>query len=88
MIEWYIPAILVLGGITVGLFSVIVMAWVFWRIARRPGEMGLFQDPKGEAFTIRDGLDAVQGFPEEPTKEENAVLQRTKRFLKVLGDRA
>jgi peptidoglycan/LPS O-acetylase OafA/YrhL len=87
MIEWWIPAILVFGGIAVCLLSVITMAWVFWRIARKPGDTFL-RDPKGEAFTIRDGLDEVQGFPTEPTKEEQGVLQRTERFLKVLGDRA
>lgn len=83
---WWMALVLFSAGVGWGVIVMLVVSWVMWRTAGH--REGFLTDPKGEAFTIRDGLDAVQGFPEEPTKEENAVLQRTERFLKVLEDRA
>jgi len=90
MSEWWVPLVLFSAGMAWGLLAVVLASWITWRMVRnRPGESaeGFFRDPKGEAFTIGDGLDEVAGFPAdaEPSKEEQDVLQRTNRFLSVLS---
>jgi len=88
--EWQVALILFSAGMAWGLLAVVVASWLTWRIARsRTGDKseGFFRDPKGEAFTIQDGIDQVEGFPAdtEPTREEQDVLKRTERFLSVLS---
>jgi len=42
------------------------------------------RSPKGEVFSVSDGLDEDE-FPDEPDKEEEHILSRTNNFLRSLG---
>lgn len=59
--------------------------WLVFRSRATQGER-LFRQPRGEAFTIPD-LDQAQAFPGagEPTAEEKTMLEKTERFLNIMG---
>jgi hypothetical protein len=75
--------ILIAAGVLLGLICVMVGGWLVFRSKAAPGE-GLFIEPKGQAFSITDGLDNEE-FPEGSGKEEQNVLKKTAAFLKILG---
>lgn len=62
---------------------VVAGAWVAFRIRREPGTgQGFIKDPKGDVFTIPDDSELAD-FPgtEEPSKEEQHLLNRANQFL-------
>jgi|GEM_PF-2621005 len=85
---WLQCLVLISAGFFLGLISMIVGAWVMYR-GKATSEMGqgFIKNPKGEVFTVTDGLDEAGGFPgnEEPSEEEKNILKRTEQFLKKLG---
>jgi hypothetical protein len=76
--------ILIAAGVLLGLICVMVGGWLVFKSKAAPGE-GLFKEPKGQAFSITDGLDNEE-FPEGTA--EKSVLEKTKKFLDVLGGKA
>jgi len=72
-------------GVSCTIISVIVGGWlVFKSKSSVPNETFFGKAPKGEVFSITDGLDEAP-FPEEPSKDEKKILERTNKFLKSLG---
>lgn len=72
--------ILISVGVFLALICVIVGGWLVFKSKAAPGE-GLFKEPKGQVFSITDGLDN-DDFPEGA---EKSVLEKTKKFLDVFG---
>jgi len=74
--------------VIVGLLFGMGAAWLVFRSSRptAPGERFFGGVPKGEVFTIPD-LDQAQAFPGagEPTEDEKTMLEKTERFLNILG---
>lgn len=87
MPEYLKELIFLLVGFGLALVAFIAGAWIMYRgkTASGTGE-GFLKNPKGEVFTISDGLDEAT-FPgsEEPSKQEKDILKNTKKFLQVLG---
>jgi len=84
MPEWIMALVLISSGIGLGLFCFVVGAWIMFKAKSQPGTGESFlQSPKGEVFSISDGLD--DQFSDEPSGEEKSILKKTERFLKVLG---
>lgn len=87
MPEWVQALIMFSAGITMGLICFIAGSWITYRVRREPGSGGFLKDPKGEVFNIPDGIGALPPVDGEPGEDEKNVLERTNRFLKVLGDK-
>jgi hypothetical protein len=79
---WHV-LILISAGVVLALICVITGGWLVFKSKAAPGE-GLFKEPKGQVFSITDGLDNEE-FPEGSSKAEENVLKRTKNFLDVLA---
>ncbi|OGP67112.1 MAG: hypothetical protein A2031_08265 [Deltaproteobacteria bacterium RBG_19FT_COMBO_43_11] len=75
---WHV-LILISAGVVLALICVIVGGWLVFKSKAAPGE-GLFKEPKGQVFSITDGLDNEE-FPEG--NAEKSVLEKTKKFLDV-----
>ena len=75
--------ILIATGVFLALICVTVGGWLVFKSKAAPGE-GLFKEPKGQVFSITDGLDNDE-FPEGSNKAEESVLEKTKKFLDVLS---
>jgi len=92
MSQWLIALICISAGLGWGLLAFAIYSYFTWKSAKPAGEgQGFFTSPKGDVFTIRDGVDEVSGLPpgaEEPSKEEQNMLKRTESFLKSLGGEA
>ena len=73
----------VFSGVLISFSGILLGAWLVFKSKARPGETFL-KEPKGEVFTIKDGLDEIADFPEE-SEDEKRVLKRTEEFLKKLG---
>lgn len=76
---WHV-LILIGAGVFLALMSVIVGGWLVFKSKATLGE-GLFKEPKGQVFSITDGLDN-EDFPEGAEKN---ILEKTKKFLDVFG---
>ena len=88
MPEWIQALILISSGIGLGLICFIAGSWIMFRGKSTPGTgEGFLRDPRGEAFTISDDrmVDEPMGFSSEPNEDEKKLLQKTERFLNVLG---
>lgn len=75
--------ILIAVGVSLALVSVIVGSWLTFKSKAAPGE-GFFKEPKGDVFSITDGLDNEE-FPGGSGKEEQNALKKTADFLKIFG---
>jgi hypothetical protein len=75
---WHV-LILISAGVVFALICVITGGWLVFKSKATPGE-GLFKEPKGQVFSITDGLDNEE-FPEGSA--EKSVLEKTKKFLDV-----
>ena len=75
---WHV-LILIATGVFLALICVTVGGWLVFKSKAAPGE-GLFKEPKGQVFSITDGLDNEE-FPEGAA--EKSVLEKTKKFLDV-----
>ena len=85
MPEWIQALILISSGIGLGLLCFLAGSWIMFRGKSTPGTgEGFLKDPKGDVFTVTDGLDE-QLFNAEPGPEEQNILNNTKKFLKALG---
>lgn len=75
-----------IGALTVVL-GVMLGAWIMFKGKSRPGTGENFlKDPKGDVFTVSDGLDeAMLPGSEEPSLDEKNLLKKTERFLETLG---
>lgn len=80
MISIWNLLIVLCAGVFLALISVCVGGWLVFKSKAAPGE-GLFKEPKGQVFSITDGLDN-EDFPEGA---EKSVLEKTKKFLDVFG---
>jgi hypothetical protein len=78
--------ILIAAGVLLSLLSVMVGGFLVFRSKAAPGE-GFLKEPKGDVFSITDGLDNEE-FPAGSSKEEQNVLKKTEKFLHVLGGKA
>ncbi|MFH1562026.1 MAG: hypothetical protein ABIF11_01210 [Nitrospirota bacterium] len=82
--DWTILIIFALSSF-ITMLGVLIGGWlVFKSKSSVPNETFLGKAPKGEVFSITDGLDEAP-FPEEPSKDEKKILERTNKFLKSLG---
>jgi len=82
--DWTILIIFALGSL-VTIIGVLLGAWVMFKgKSSQSNETFLGSVPKGEVFSITDGLDEAP-YPEEPSKTEEKILDRTNKFLKSLG---
>lgn len=79
---WHV-LILIGAGVFLALICVMMGGWLVFRSKAAPGE-GLFKEPKGQVFSITDGLDNEE-FPAGSNKAEESALKKTKDFLKLLG---
>jgi len=69
-------------GVVLAVLCMLVGAWVGFKTkTAAPGERFFGGVPRGEVYSIPDALDAL----DEPGEEEKSVLQKTERFLSVLG---
>lgn len=68
------------------LIGIFLGAWLMFKGNRsaKTDENFIGKRSQGEVFSITDGLDEAE-FPEEPSKEEGKMLERTNKFLKALG---
>lgn len=72
--------ICIFSGVVISFSGILLGAWLVFR--SRTDESFL-KSPRGEVFTITDGLDEAT-FPEESV-DEKKVLERTEKFLKTIG---
>ncbi len=82
MISIWNILIVLFAGVFLALMSVIVGGWLVFKSKATPGET-LFKEPKGQVFSITDGLDN-EAFPEA----EKNILEKTKKFLDVFNREA
>jgi hypothetical protein len=79
----YEVLLVMLAVVMIALVFVVVGGWLVFRSKASPGE-GFIMQPKGQAFTIPDAMDAAN-FPDpEPSPEELQMVKRTEEFLKGL----
>jgi len=84
MAEYLGAIILIITGVALALCSVIIGAWIMFKAKAEPG-VGFLREPKGDVFTIaEEGLEEASG---EPSKEEKSILERTEKFMNILGGR-
>jgi len=84
MYDYMIFLILISAGVLLSIICVFTGAFIMYRGKAQPGSGGGFlKDPKGEVFTIPIGDDS--DFPKEPNGDEENILNRTKSFLKTIG---
>ena len=69
--------ICVFSGVLISFTGILLGAWLIFKARAKDGE-GFLRTPKGEVFTVKDGLD-------EPPFPEEKVLERTEKFLKTMG---
>ena len=80
--------ILISSGIGLGLICFLAGSWIMYRGKSTPGTgEGFLKDPKGACFTVKDDrmVDEPTGFSSEPNEDEKKLLQKTEKFLDVLG---
>lgn len=82
---WLQTIIIFSAGIGLGILCFVVGAWVMFKGQRQQGGSdGFLVSPKGDVFRIDEDMDG-QPPAEEPTLEEKSVIEKTNRFLSVLG---
>ena len=82
MPDFLVHLILIISGAIILLAGVLVGGFLIFRGRAMTGDSFIPQSPKGEAFTIPEGLGSPD-FPgeEEPNENEKKVLKKTTEFL-------
>jgi len=85
MKDFWTIIIIFTSGSFITMLGVFLGSWVMFKgQSAVPNESFIGRSPKGDAFTISDGLDEPE-FPDEPGEDEKKVLERTNDFLRSLG---
>ena len=80
--------VLIGAGVLLAIICVLIGGWIVFksRLAA-PGDRFIGPSPKGQVFTIPDA-ELAADFPDgqgKPSKDEEAILKNTERFLNILG---
>jgi hypothetical protein len=79
---WHV-LILMGAGVSLALICVIVGGWLVFKSKAAPGE-GFLKEPKGDVFSMTDGLDNEE-FPGGSSKAEQSALKKNEIFRKLFG---
>lgn len=74
--------LLVIAGVIISGGCILLGAWIMFK-AKAPEGSQFIGEPKGEVFNIPD--DIITEATGEPSDGEKKLLEKTERFLKVLG---